>query len=143
MTKGQELRAKGRSSCDTEIMSLADPKSVKVNMTTGTGVDIEWKDGHTSHYSFQWLRDACPCATCEEARKNDHRKAGEPVKQAASLLPLYKPKLRPESANPVGKYAIHFKWNDGHESGIYSWDYLREHCQCSECHTPVATDRIQ
>jgi len=30
-------------------MAPPDPKSVKVNLTTGTGVDIEWKDGHRSH----------------------------------------------------------------------------------------------
>ncbi len=41
----------GFSLCDTEIMPPPpDPKSVKVNLTTGTGVDIEWKDGHRSHY---------------------------------------------------------------------------------------------
>ena len=40
----------------------ADPKSVKVNLSMGTGVDIEWKDGHVSHYPFVFLRDACPCA---------------------------------------------------------------------------------
>jgi DUF971 family protein len=44
----------------------ADPKSVKVNVTTGTGMDIEWKDGHRSSYSFAYLRDACPCALCDE-----------------------------------------------------------------------------
>ena len=40
--------------------STSDPKSVKVNLSTGTGMDIEWKDGHTSHYDFVYLRDACP-----------------------------------------------------------------------------------
>jgi DUF971 family protein len=124
-------------------MPLADPKSVKVNITTGAGMDIEWKDGHQSHYSFQWLRDACPCATCEEERKTDNRPAGQPTKQAASLLPIYKAPVRPESANGVGKYAIHFKWNDGHESGIYSWDYLRQHCQCAECQAKFSTSTIQ
>ena len=44
----------------------ADPKSVKVGLTTGSGVDIEWKDGHRSHYSFIFLRDACPCALCDD-----------------------------------------------------------------------------
>ena len=122
-------------------MSLADPKAIKVNVTTGTGVDIEWKDGHRTHYSFQFLRDACPCATCEEERKAHSRKPGEPVKQAPSLLPMYKEPVRPAAATPVGKYAIHFKWNDGHESGIYSWDYLRTQCRCAECE--LKTERIQ
>jgi DUF971 family protein len=35
--------------------------------------------------------------------------------------------------NPVGKYAINFRWNDGHSSGIYSWEFLRRECACPEC----------
>ena len=33
----------------------------------------------------------------------------------------------------LGKYAIKFKWSDGHEGGIYSWDFLRRVCQCEAC----------
>src|SRR6266481_4577473 len=116
----------------TENMPLANPKSVNVNITTGTGMDIEWDDGHKSHYDFQWLRDACPCATCEEERKNTHRRAGEPAKVAATLLPMYKERPRPKDVQAVGRYALNFRWNDAHDSGIYSWDYLREMCQCEE-----------
>jgi DUF971 family protein len=117
---------------------LADPKFIKVNTTAGTGVDIDWKDGHVSHFTFQWLRDACPCATCDEERKKTNRRPGEPVQQAAALLPLYKEKLRPKEVQSVGKYAICFHWNDGHETGIYSWDYLRASCQCAECKAKLA-----
>jgi len=114
-------------------MALATPKSVKVNVTTGTGMDIQWDDGHQTHYSFQWLRDACPCATCNEEREQTGRKPGEPVKQPPSLLPMYKEPLKPKEVKPVGRYALSFDWNDGHTSGIYSWDYLRQMCQCEEC----------
>ena len=38
-------------------MAVINPKSVKVNVTTGTGMDIEWDDGHRTHFGFQWLRD--------------------------------------------------------------------------------------
>ncbi len=114
-------------------MAVANPKSVKVNVTTGTGVDIEWDDGHRTHYTFQWLRDACPCATCTEDRNGHHRKPGEPVKAAPSVLPMYKEPIKPKEVKPVGRYALNFNWNDGHSSGIYSWDYLREMCQCDEC----------
>jgi DUF971 family protein len=124
-------------------MPLADPKSIKVNISTGAGVDIEWKDGHRTHYSFQWLRDACPCATCEEDRKKEGRDAGEPEPRPATLLPMYKEPARAVSAHGVGKYAITFKWNDGHESGIYSWDYLRLMCRCEECRQRVASGQVQ
>ncbi len=39
---------------------------------------------------------------------------------------LYEAPARPVEVTPVGKYALRFKWNDGHESGIYSWEYLRQ-----------------
>ena len=124
-------------------MPLPDPKSVKVNVSTGAGVDIEWKDGHQTHYTFQWLRDACPCATCEEERKKDNRRPGDPVPKPATLLPMFKEPSRAVSAHPVGKYAINFKWNDGHESGIYSWDYLRMQCQCAQCQAMLPAPTIQ
>jgi DUF971 family protein len=120
------------------MAAVVNPKSVKVNVTTGTGMDIEWDDGHRTHYSFQWLRDACPCATCTEERNNHHRQAGEPPKAANTLLPMYKEPARPKEVKPVGRYALNIAWNDGHASGIYSWDYLRELCQCEECKARVS-----
>jgi DUF971 family protein len=120
--------------CDTEFMApSADPLSVKVNLTTGTGVDIEWKDGHRSHYSFPFLRDACPCALCDDERSKSARQPGEPPKGAPGTLPMFKAAAKPTSAEGVGKYAIKFHWNDGHELGIYSWQFLRDVCPCEEC----------
>jgi DUF971 family protein len=120
--------------CDTEfVAAAADPKSVIVNLTTGTGLDIEWKDGHRSHYSFPFLRDACPCALCDEARSKSHQQPGEPPKLAAGALPMFKPAVKATSADGVGKYAIKFHFNDDHELGIYSWQFLRDWCPCEEC----------
>jgi len=113
----------------------ADPKSVDVNVTTGTGMEIEWRDGHRSSYAFQYLRDACPCALCNEERNKSGRKPGESAGQAPGGLPMFKPAVRPTQAEAVGRYAIRFTWNDGHQHGIYSWDYLREMCPCAECKT--------
>jgi DUF971 family protein len=111
----------------------ADPKSVKVGLTTGSGVDIEWKDGHHSHYSFIFLRDACPCALCDDERGKNGRRPGEPPKPVAGALPMFKPAVKATSAEGVGKYAIKFHFNDGHELGIYSWQFLRDVCPCEEC----------
>lgn len=127
--------------CDTELMqsplqpptAASDPKSVKVNITSGTGVDIEWADGHVSHYSFVFLRDACPCAMCEEERGKTGRRPGEPAATPAGQLVIFKPTAKPVSAEGVGKYAIKFSWNDNHDLGIYSWKFLREVCPCQEC----------
>lgn len=110
-----------------------EPVKVRVHKTEGTGVEIDWKDGHHSSWSFPWLRDACPCATCHEERQGQGRKPGEPKSKNTQLLPMYEPPARPSAINPIGRYALQFVWNDGHQGGIYSWDYLRTHCQCEEC----------
>ena len=110
-----------------------DPKSVKVHISTGAGVEIEWKDGHRSSYTFKFLRDACPCALCEDERAKSGRKAGESEKPAPGALPMFKAAAKALSAEPIGKYALRFAWNDNHDLGIYSWVYLREVCPCEEC----------
>jgi|SRR5215469_754664 len=112
---------------------MPDPKSVNVHLSTGEGVDIEWKDGHQSHYSFPFLRDACPCALCDDERQKSGREPGQPVQPKPGELPMFKALAKPLSAEGVGKYAMKFKWNDGHELGIYSWQWLREICPCAEC----------
>jgi DUF971 family protein len=109
------------------------PKKVRVKKTEGTGVEIDWKDGHQSKWSFAWLRNACPCATCHEDRENTGRLAGEPKPKGQTLLMMYEAPVKPLEVTPTGKYALKFKWSDGHESGIYSWEYLRRVCQCEMC----------
>ncbi len=109
------------------------PSNVRVNQTEGTGVEIAWKDGHASRWTFPWLRDACPCATCIEEREATGRAPGEPRPQPQTALPMFKPAVRPKKVEPVGRYAIRFDWNDGHTSGIYSWHYLRSVCGCEAC----------
>jgi DUF971 family protein len=104
------------------------PAKVRVDKSGGTGVRIEWRDGHVSEWTFAWLRAACPCATCHEEREAAGRAPGEAKPKPASLLPLYEAPPRPVEVTPVGKYALKFKWNDGHETGLYSWDYLRNVC---------------
>src|SRR5207249_5235778 len=49
------------------------PTSVKVHVSSGAGVDIAWSDGHASHYDFTYLREHCPCATCNDEREKNHR----------------------------------------------------------------------
>ena len=44
------------------------PTAVKIHVKTGTGVDITWADGHSSHFDFAYLREQCPCATCNDER---------------------------------------------------------------------------
>ena len=122
------------------------PASVKVHVSSGKGVDITWADGHASHYDFAYLRQECPCAMCNDERmkkaqgqeKDQQLKKENAARVAAAppsslLLPMYKPKLAAKSAHAVGNYALQIDFNDGHATGIYSFDFLRTICPCEEC----------
>lgn len=114
-------------------VDAATPAKVRVMKSEGTGVEIDWKDGHHSSWTFAWLRNACPCATCHDEREKSGRPLGVAKPKPQTLLVMYEAPPRPVEVTPVGKYALKFKWNDGHESGIYSWEYLRRVCQCEVC----------
>lgn len=62
------------------------------------------------------LRDACPCAGCIE--EGTGRKILDPATIPADIKPV--------ELKPVGNYAIQIFWSDGHSTGIYSWQTLRE-----------------
>lgn len=107
------------------------PAAVKIHVTSGAGVDITWADGHASHYDFAYLRDLCPCATCNDERE---KKSGLDAKMPSSpALPMFKPKAKAASATSVGNYAIQISFTDGHATGIYSYDQLRSICPCRDC----------
>ena len=107
------------------------PTDVKVHVSSGAGVDITWSDHHTSHYDFPYLREHCPCASCNDERE---RKQGlSSAAPASSPLPMFKPKPRAQKATAVGNYAIQITFTDGHATGIYSYDHLRSICPCPQC----------
>ena len=122
------------------------PASVKVHVSTGAGIDITWADDHSSHYDFAYLREECPCAMCNDARmkkaqgqekdmqlKMEHAPAAAAPALRSSLLPMYKPKLTAKAAHAVGNYALQIDFNDGHATGIFSFDFLRTICPCQDC----------
>jgi DUF971 family protein len=43
------------------------------------------------------------------------------------------PALDIKQAQVVGRYALNFQWSDGHAEGIYTFDFLRQLCQCESC----------
>jgi len=118
---------------DSLPVDAVTPLKVRVKLTEGTGVEIEWRDGHFSSWDFRWLRDACPCATCNAEREAANLAPGEAKPKSQDPFALYLAPPRPTDVTSVGRYALGIKWNDGHQSGIYSWTYLRSVCQCSLC----------
>jgi DUF971 family protein len=104
----------------------ADPEHIAISKSKG--ITIDWKDGHTSRYDVEYLRDKCPCAACTGAHGTPPRAAG-----GGSPFQMYKPVLKILGVEPVGNYAIRINWSDGHNTGIYSWEHFREICPCAEC----------
>ena len=99
------------------------PEAGRVSVSRARGLVIEWRDGHRSEYALRYLRDRCPCATCTETRGG-----ADP-----SPFPMFQPALRLANVEPVGRYALRLQWSDGHNTGIYSWEYLRHICPCPQC----------
>ena len=121
-------------SMPTPLDPRKKPTSVKIHVKKGTGVDITWADGHSSHYEFAYLREECPCATCNDAREKK-ASLGEMASsfKSSPALPMFKPKPRAQAATVVGNYAVQISFTDGHSTGIYSYDHLRSICPCPEC----------
>lgn len=111
-------------------MPSSDPEHVAVSKSKG--LKIDWKDGHHSDYSLAWLRDNCPCASCTGVHGTPPERTSY-SSAPASPFPMFKPALKMLDVVPAGNYALQIKWNDGHQSGIYSWEYLRSICPCEEC----------
>ncbi|HEX5136485.1 MAG TPA: DUF971 domain-containing protein [Planctomycetota bacterium] len=77
---------------------------------------IVWSDGQERLYRVRDLRIACPCATCRDEM------TGERI-----LDPSRVPEdVRPVHLQSVGNYGVKIRWSDGHDTGIYSYDRLRE-----------------
>lgn len=82
----------------------------------GARLRILWKDGVESTYVPRWLRQLCPCAGCVDEMSG--MRTLDPASVDASI--------HPTAIHYVGRYALQFVWSDGHSTGLYTYEYLRE-----------------
>lgn len=97
----------------------------------GTELAIRWNDGSETFLPLEYLRRACPCAEC----------GGEPDVLGRVLRPevTHNPaSFRLRNYQLIGGYAIQPTWEDGHSSGLYSYDYLRRLGTTQEDGNPAA-----
>lgn len=85
----------------------------------GQELAVKWADGSESFIPLEKLRRACPCAGCQGERDI-----------AGNLYRGPEAQLTPQSfqlvrLQPVGTYAIQPVWADGHNTGLFSWEYLK------------------
>lgn len=82
---------------------------------------VTWSDGRVSVYPVAYLRRMSPSA---EAIRQREALAENPL----TVLPASggSGPLRAERLEPVGRYAVRVVFSDGHDTGLYTWGYLRE-----------------
>jgi len=95
-----------------------NPKKIKI--FEKENLLITWNDNSESLIKLKYLRDECPCAGCKG--ETVLLKTYRPVKPAKITPEMYKIK----DITTVGGYAIQITWKDGHDTGIYTWDYLKQ-----------------
>src|SRR5439155_16708807 len=95
-------------------------------------VQILWKDGHESIYTGYALRVGCRCAICIDEISENERLREESISKDVRALAI----------DPVGRYAIRFHWSDGHSTGIYPFEHLRELCTCPTCADTAETRAV-
>lgn len=79
-------------------------------------VQITWDDGHVSRYPMEYLRGQCPCAGCQ-GHGGPHVYHETPGVDVVDM-------------HLVGGYALQLGFSDGHDTGIYTYPFLREICPC-------------
>jgi ATP-binding protein involved in chromosome partitioning len=104
-------------------VSTDRPEIAEITQPSENEVQILWKDGHESIYTGYALRVGCRCALCVDEISGSKRLREESISKD----------VRPLSIDPVGRYAIRFQWSDGHSTGIYTFELLRELCPCPIC----------
>lgn len=95
-------------------------KPQKIKIAEKTKLHLKWSDETTTILDLKYVRDECPCASCKG--ETILLKTYRPPKPAILSPEMYKIK----NIEVVGEYAIQITWQDGHNTGIYSWDYLKE-----------------
>lgn len=92
----------------------------KRNESAEPSYHLKFSDGPEFDITAKELRDNCPCAGCKGEEVLLHKYVPvnkQPISDAGYVL---------EKAEPVGSYALKLKWKDGHDTGIYSWEFLRK-----------------
>jgi DUF971 family protein len=101
-------------------MIPVDPRPAHIDLVRDEALTITWEDGVTSRYPVALLRRMSPSADQRQLRE-------EMASNPLTVLPArtFDAPIRAESIELVGNYALRIRFSDGHDTGIYSWRYLR------------------
>ena len=99
------------------------PSTINLNKAEGW-LEIKWTDGTNCQYPLSHLREACPCVECRGGHQNMGMEHAP--ENLLELTPARSYTIT--EIHPVGNYAIQPVWDDGHSTGIYTWEYLYKLC---------------
>ena len=111
------------------MASIQHPKALAAYDTDHLA--ITWQDGSVGYISWMKLREACPCAACNEDRHRITAPLAKPSSTGFSLTVLHTVpgnQQKPKSLKPLGNYAYKITWDDGHDTGIYTFEFLHSLC---------------
>jgi DUF971 family protein len=94
---------------------------IALSLTPENRLLIDWSDGQRRSYRVRELREACPCATCREKRSQPLDPLALPVLKQVQTQPL-----TIAAMEPMGNYAYAIRFSDGHDTGIFAFDLLRQ-----------------
>lgn len=97
-----------------------------IDLKKDRGLTIEWADGTTSYYSIAYLRKHSPSAEAKELREQMKKNPLAVLPAGVFAGSVSAASLTALGAELVGNYALRITFSDGHNTGIYSWEYLRE-----------------
>ena len=95
------------------------------------GLRVGWGDGRSCGYGAAALRRVCPCAQCVNEMTGQRMLDPNAIPDDLTI----------QSIQIVGRYALTFRWSDGHQTGIYSFRLLRELCEQNK-ETDGASDKL-
>ncbi|QDT66097.1 DUF971 domain-containing protein [Calycomorphotria hydatis] len=78
--------------------------------------EFVWPGGETTTLPFRFLRGRCPCANCVSENTGERLVGPEDV--PADIAPV--------SLDTAGNYALKIGWSDNHDTGLFTWTYLKQ-----------------
>ena len=94
---------------------MNDPPSNIRALQADQMLEVNWPDGRADRLAYHTIRSQCPCAGCRDEW------TGARILDPKAI----RPDLKLVGMENIGTYAVQFAWNDGHSSGLYTWETLR------------------
>lgn len=94
---------------------MPTPQNIRAQRETLT-LEIDWDDSVQHAMPFFFVRENCQCAVCVD--ENTGKRILDPATLPADVQPV--------AMSLTGNYALKVKWSDGHDTGLFTWEHLRD-----------------